>query len=60
MLSQHVLETNDYYITQPCLLIEVLSTSTAITDRREKLLYYKPLLVMLKNIRAMKRQKQVK
>lgn len=36
-------ETNDYYITQPCLLIEVLSKSTAITDRREKLIAYQSI-----------------
>ncbi len=36
-------ETNDYYITQPCLLIEVLSKSTATTDRREKLIAYQSI-----------------
>ena len=36
-------ETNEYYITQPCLLIEVLSKSTAITDRREKLIAYQSI-----------------
>ncbi len=33
-------EENDYYNTSPCLIIEVLSNSTARTDRTEKLTAY--------------------
>lgn len=36
-------ETNEYFLTQPCLIIEVLSKSTATTDRREKLIAYQSI-----------------
>jgi Uma2 family endonuclease len=36
-------ETEDYYITQPCLIIEILSKSTANTDRREKWVAYQSI-----------------
>ena len=36
-------ETDEYYLTQPCLIIEVLSKSTAITDKREKLIAYQSI-----------------
>lgn len=34
-------EDDDYIIKYPCLIIEVLSPSTASTDKREKLIAYK-------------------
>ena len=36
-------EVDDYSLSQPCLIIEVLSPSPASTDRREKLLAYQSL-----------------
>jgi Uma2 family endonuclease len=33
-------ETEEFYLTQPCLIIEVLSPSTQHIDKREKLLAY--------------------
>lgn len=36
-------EKDEYFLTEPCLLIEVLSKSTAVTDRREKLLAYQSI-----------------
>lgn len=33
-------ESNDYYLEQPCLIVEVLSESTAKRDRTEKLIAY--------------------
>lgn len=36
-------EESDYYLTRPCLIIEVLSGSTKQVDRREKLLAYQTL-----------------
>ena len=36
-------EEDDYSLSKPCLIVEVLSTSTASTDRREKLLAYQSL-----------------
>jgi Uma2 family endonuclease len=36
-------DTSDYFKTRPCLIIEVSSPSTAVTDRREKLLAYQKL-----------------
>jgi Uma2 family endonuclease len=36
-------ETNEYFLTQPCLIIEILSKSTATTDRREKLIAYQSI-----------------
>ncbi|HXG91014.1 MAG TPA: Uma2 family endonuclease [Blastocatellia bacterium] len=36
-------DTGDYFKTRPCLIIEVSSPSTAVTDRREKLLAYQKL-----------------
>jgi Uma2 family endonuclease len=36
-------EHNEYYITQPCLLVEVLSKSTAIIDKREKKVAYQSI-----------------
>jgi Uma2 family endonuclease len=36
-------ENNDYYNTSPCLIVEVLSSSTARTDRYEKLMAYRLL-----------------
>lgn len=43
MLSCSREETNEYFLTQPCLIIEVLSKSTATTDRREKLIAYQSI-----------------
>lgn len=34
-------DTEDYFKTRPCLIIEVTSPTTAVIDRREKLLAYK-------------------
>ena len=39
----HEEESDDYSLTKPCLIIEVLSPSTASTDRREKLLAYQSI-----------------
>lgn len=36
-------EAHDYFLTQPCLIIEVLSKSTAKIDRREKLVAYQSI-----------------
>ncbi len=36
-------DTDDYCKTQPCLIIEVVSRSTATIDRREKLLNYRQI-----------------
>lgn len=36
-------DTEEYYLTRPCLIIEVLSESTEGIDRREKLLAYQQL-----------------
>lgn len=36
-------DTGEGYATSPCLIVEVLSPSTASTDRREKLLEYRRL-----------------
>jgi len=36
-------ETDDYALSQPCLIIEVLSPATASTDKREKLLAYQSI-----------------
>ncbi|TSA42189.1 MAG: Uma2 family endonuclease [Methylococcaceae bacterium] len=36
-------ETDDYALSQPCLIIEVLSPGTASTDKREKLLAYQSI-----------------
>lgn len=36
-------EDNPYYNTAPCLIVEVLSASTARTDRTEKLLAYQSI-----------------
>ncbi len=33
-------ETAEFYLTQPCLIVEVLSPSTQHIDKREKLLVY--------------------
>lgn len=38
-----VAETNRYYNTSPCLIVEVLSESTARLDRTEKLLAYQSI-----------------
>lgn len=43
MLSCSKNEPNDYFINHPCLIIEVLSQSTANTDRREKLMAYQSI-----------------
>lgn len=37
-------EANDYYLEKPCLIVEVLSDSTAKRDRSEKLLAYMNIL----------------
>ena len=34
-------DAEDYFKTRPCLIIEVTSPTTVVTDRREKLLAYK-------------------
>lgn len=36
-------ETADLYLTQPCLIVEVLSASTEHIDKREKLLAYQSI-----------------
>ncbi len=36
-------DEDEYFLTRPCLLIEVLSNSTASTDRREKLIAYQSI-----------------
>lgn len=36
-------DTEKYYKTRPCLVVEVLSPSTETLDRREKCLYYQTL-----------------
>lgn len=36
-------EEDDYALTSPCLMIEVLSDSTSTTDRREKLVAYQSI-----------------
>jgi Uma2 family endonuclease len=36
-------DTNELFTTRPCLIVEVLSPSTASVDRREKLLEYQSL-----------------
>ena len=36
-------DTEDYFKTRPCLIIEVASPTTAVIDRREKLLAYQKL-----------------
>lgn len=36
-------DQDEYFKTQPCLIVEVISPSTAIIDRREKLLAYQKL-----------------
>ncbi len=36
-------DSGDYFKTKPCLIIEVLSPSTAAIDRREKLLAYQKI-----------------
>ncbi len=43
VLACDATDYEDYYLRRPCLLIEVLSDSTARTDRREKLLAYTQL-----------------
>ncbi|MFI3218150.1 MAG: Uma2 family endonuclease [Methylococcales bacterium] len=43
MLGYSREETNEYFLMQPCLIIEVLSKSTATTDRREKLIAYQSI-----------------
>jgi Uma2 family endonuclease len=40
----------ELYISQPCLVIEVLSSSTAIADRREKRLHYATIPSLLEYI----------
>jgi len=40
MLACSQAETDDYAITEPCLIIEVLSPATALIDKREKLIAY--------------------
>ena len=39
----HINDTQPYYLTHPCLVIEVLSPTTEGIDRREKLLAYQAL-----------------
>ncbi len=36
-------DTDEYFLTRPCLIVEVLSPTTEATDRREKLLAYQTL-----------------
>jgi len=36
-------DTHTHYVTRPCILVEVISPSTAVIDRREKLLAYRKL-----------------
>ncbi len=43
-------ESNAYYNTSPCLIIEVLSESTARKDRTEKLLTYQSIASLLEYV----------
>ncbi|MCZ6554331.1 MAG: Uma2 family endonuclease [SAR324 cluster bacterium] len=36
-------DNDEYFLTRPCLIVEVLSPTTEATDRREKLLAYQTL-----------------
>lgn len=52
-------ESDAYYLTQPCLLIEVLSPSTARTDRREKLIAYQSIPSLREYCLVAQRKQQV-
>lgn len=43
MLGCSQQETDDYAVTEPCLIIEVLSPATALIDKREKLVAYQTI-----------------
>ncbi len=36
-------DANTHYVTRPCIVVEVISPSTAVIDRREKLMAYRKL-----------------
>ncbi|MTW22163.1 Uma2 family endonuclease [Allochromatium palmeri] len=48
-----------YYCTRPCLLVEVLSNSTARIDRREKLLAYQTLPSLMEYLLVDQHQRRV-
>jgi len=48
-----------YYCTRPCLLVEVLSDSTARIDRREKLLAYQTLPSLMEYLLVDQHQRRV-
>ncbi len=50
---------SDYYLTRPCLLIEVLSNSTKQVDRREKLLAYQTLASVQEYVLVSQHQRRV-
>ncbi len=52
-------DTEEYHITRPCLIIEVLSPSTEATDRREKLLAYQQLDSLMEYVLVVQTTKQV-
>ena len=49
-------DREDYYVTRPCLIIEVLSETTERIDRREKLLSYIALPSVREYIRVSQQQ----
>lgn len=59
MLSCSRDESDAYYLTQPCLLIEILSPSTAHTDRREKLIAYQSIPSLREYCLVAQRKQQV-
>jgi len=48
-----------YYCTRPCLLVEVLSDSTARIDRREKLLAYQTLPSLMEYLLVDQHQRRI-
>jgi Uma2 family endonuclease len=52
-------ESDDYFLTQPCLLVEVLSPSTVHTDRREKLIAYQGIASLREYYLVAQRKQQV-
>jgi Uma2 family endonuclease len=52
-------EADAYFLTQPCLVIEVLSPSTARTDRREKLIAYQSIASLREYFLVSQRKYQV-
>ncbi len=52
-------DTEKYYLTRPCLIIEVLSDSTEGIDRREKLLAYQQLNTLIEYVLVAQTIRQV-